>query len=215
MHHPHTRLGEEGASCSSCSLNILIKPSLMEVVQALNPGQPELPDWVYNGAILGVQGGTDRMLQHLAEARQHGIQVAAARGTSTRWPACGSRTGPARSSPTSGRACSGTGGGTRRGTPGWTQSSGGSQRRQRLQGPRRRGGQGDGLHHRPPQRAGRRVRRGGGGGWGGGDRPQEDYWLTTEDGAQLQQDYGHFDVATVDVMEVPQDCNCINTARIW
>ena len=32
---------------------------------------------------------------------------------------------------------------------------------------------------------------------------------------QLQQDYGHFTVATVDVMEVPTDCNCINTARIW
>ena len=32
---------------------------------------------------------------------------------------------------------------------------------------------------------------------------------------QLQQDYGHFTVATVDVVEVPTDCNCINTARIW
>ena len=32
---------------------------------------------------------------------------------------------------------------------------------------------------------------------------------------QLQQDYGHFTVATVDVTEVPPDCNCINTARIW
>ena len=32
---------------------------------------------------------------------------------------------------------------------------------------------------------------------------------------QLQQDYGHFTVATVDVTEVPSDCNCINTARIW
>ena len=32
---------------------------------------------------------------------------------------------------------------------------------------------------------------------------------------QLQQDYGHFTVATVDITEVPQDCNCINTARIW
>ena len=32
---------------------------------------------------------------------------------------------------------------------------------------------------------------------------------------QLQQDYGHFTVATVDVVEVPPDCNCINTARIW
>ena len=43
--------------------------------QALNPGQPELPDWVYNGAILGVQGGTDTMLMRLEDARAHGIQV--------------------------------------------------------------------------------------------------------------------------------------------
>ena len=34
----------------------------MEIVQAINPGAPPLPDWVYNGAILGVQGGTDKML---------------------------------------------------------------------------------------------------------------------------------------------------------
>merc|ERR1711971_608283 len=45
-------------------------------VQALNPGQPELPDWVYNGAILGVQGGTDTMLMRLEDARTHGIEVA-------------------------------------------------------------------------------------------------------------------------------------------
>ena len=43
--------------------------------QALNPGQPELPDWVYSGAILGVQGGTDMMLMRLEDARAHGIQV--------------------------------------------------------------------------------------------------------------------------------------------
>ena len=83
------RLGVEGAVCYTCTLNILIKPTLMEIVQvgqgeeendnnrtqALNPGQPELPDWVYNGAILGVQGGTDTMLMRLEDARAHGIQV--------------------------------------------------------------------------------------------------------------------------------------------
>ena len=41
----------------------------------MNPGQPELPEWVYNGAILGVQGGTDTMLMRLEDARAHGIQV--------------------------------------------------------------------------------------------------------------------------------------------
>ena len=83
------RLGVEGAVCYTCTLDILIKPTLMEIVQvgqckeehgysctqALNPGQPELPDWVYNGAILGVQGGTDTMLMRLEDARAHGIEV--------------------------------------------------------------------------------------------------------------------------------------------
>ena len=35
----------------------------------MSPGQPELPDWVYNGAIIGVQGGTDRMLEVLDSAQ--------------------------------------------------------------------------------------------------------------------------------------------------
>ena len=45
--------GEEGTECFTCSLSVLIKPTLMEIVETLNPGQPPLPDWVYNGAILG------------------------------------------------------------------------------------------------------------------------------------------------------------------
>ena len=32
--------------------------TLMKTVQKINPGQPEMPEWIYNGAILGVQGGT-------------------------------------------------------------------------------------------------------------------------------------------------------------
>ena len=47
---------EEGSACLSCHLTFLVKPTLMEIVQTLNPGQPPLPDWVFNGAILGVQG---------------------------------------------------------------------------------------------------------------------------------------------------------------
>ena len=46
-------LEEEGTECSTCSLSVIIKPSMMEIVETLNPGQPPLPDWVYNGAILG------------------------------------------------------------------------------------------------------------------------------------------------------------------
>ena len=37
--------------------------------------QPELPDWVYDGMILGVQGGTDTMLAKLKTARDAGIPV--------------------------------------------------------------------------------------------------------------------------------------------
>ena len=37
----------------------------MEIVQTINPGQTPIPEWVHQGAILGVQGGTDRMLQIL------------------------------------------------------------------------------------------------------------------------------------------------------
>jgi hypothetical protein len=33
--------------------------------EAINPGQPALQDWVHQGAIIGIQGGTDRMLEVL------------------------------------------------------------------------------------------------------------------------------------------------------
>ena len=56
--------------CGDCHINFVVRQSLMELVQAINPGQPELPDWVYNGAILGVQGGTDTMLGYLQEASE-------------------------------------------------------------------------------------------------------------------------------------------------
>ena len=39
-HYTVPRLGEEGAECYSCSISFLIKSSLMEVVETLNPGQP-------------------------------------------------------------------------------------------------------------------------------------------------------------------------------
>ena len=37
--------------------------------------QPELPDWVYDGEILGVQGGTDVMMQKVQSALDHGMAV--------------------------------------------------------------------------------------------------------------------------------------------
>ncbi|XP_054758413.2 sulfoquinovosidase-like [Lytechinus pictus] len=37
--------------------------------------QPMPPEWIYNGTILGVQGGTDIMLQYIDMAEEHGIKV--------------------------------------------------------------------------------------------------------------------------------------------
>lgn len=61
-HYTVPELNVEGAQCFSCQMSIIIKKSLMEIVETLNPRQPSLPEWVYNGAILGVQGGTEKML---------------------------------------------------------------------------------------------------------------------------------------------------------
>ena len=41
----------------------------------------------------------------------------------------------------------------------------------------------------------------------------ENYWLTNEDGEQLLQDFGQFTVGTVDIIRPPPDSNCLNTAR--
>ncbi len=43
----------------------------------------------------------------------------------------------------------------------------------------------------------------------------EDFWLYTDDGSRLLQDFGEFDVATVDIITPAPDCNCINLARDW
>ncbi len=40
--------------------------------------QPELPDWVYDGAILGIQGGTDVLLRKVDTCLSHGMPVTGA-----------------------------------------------------------------------------------------------------------------------------------------
>lgn len=40
--------------------------------------QPALPDWVYDGAILGIQGGTDIMMRKIDNCLAHGMKVNAA-----------------------------------------------------------------------------------------------------------------------------------------
>lgn len=49
--------------------------SLLEKLTALLGRQPELPDWVYDGVILGIQGGTETCQQKLDLMREHGVKV--------------------------------------------------------------------------------------------------------------------------------------------
>ena len=60
----------DGVDCETCMINYVVKPTLMEIVQDINPGAPELPEWVYNGAIMGVRGGTEARLGYLYEGRK-------------------------------------------------------------------------------------------------------------------------------------------------
>ena len=61
------------------SLIISVKSSMLETVQditALLGRQSELPDWVYDGIVLGVQGGTEKAGFYLDQARKAGMKVA-------------------------------------------------------------------------------------------------------------------------------------------
>ncbi|WON75941.1 alpha-glucosidase [Serratia sp. UGAL515B_01] len=49
--------------------------SLLEKLTALLGRQPELPDWVYDGVILGIQGGTEVCQHKLDLMREHGVKV--------------------------------------------------------------------------------------------------------------------------------------------
>lgn len=51
-------------------------PALMENLSELLGRQPELPDWVYDGAILGIQGGTKTLTDKLTTADAFGTKVA-------------------------------------------------------------------------------------------------------------------------------------------
>lgn len=49
---------------------------LLEKLTAYLGRAPELPDWVYNGLVMGVQGGTERSFGLLARTLEHDIPVA-------------------------------------------------------------------------------------------------------------------------------------------
>ncbi len=48
---------------------------LLEKESAFLGRQPELPEWVYNGLVIGVQGGNERSFGLLEKTLEHGIQV--------------------------------------------------------------------------------------------------------------------------------------------
>lgn len=61
----------------SC-ITVSTKPTLLSVVQdisALLGRQPKLPSWVYDGIILGMQGGTATCLEKLERVHAHRMQV--------------------------------------------------------------------------------------------------------------------------------------------
>lgn len=53
-------------------------PELMTNITDVFGRQPELPEWVYNGVILGIQGGTETTINKVSAAKEAGIEVAGA-----------------------------------------------------------------------------------------------------------------------------------------
>ena len=51
---------------------------VLRELSALLGRQPELPDWLYDGAILGIQGGTDVLTRKVGTCLSHGMPVAGA-----------------------------------------------------------------------------------------------------------------------------------------
>ena len=65
--HRNPSSATAGSRCDDCKFSFVVRNSLMEIVKAVNPGMPMLPDWVHQGAIMGVQGGTQEMLDYLQQ----------------------------------------------------------------------------------------------------------------------------------------------------
>lgn len=53
-------------------------PALMKNITDHFGRQPELPDWVYNGVILGIQGGTEAIVARVEAAKKAGVEVSGA-----------------------------------------------------------------------------------------------------------------------------------------
>ena len=62
------------------SIRIEAAPTFVELLEKLTAffgRQPELPEWVYNGLIIGVQGGNERSFGLLEKTLKKGIKVSA------------------------------------------------------------------------------------------------------------------------------------------
>ena len=47
------------------------------------------------------------------------------------------------------------------------------------------------------------------------ENSEDNVWLTNESNEILTQDFGQFNVSTVDIIKHDPSCNCLNSARIW
>lgn len=65
-----------GKTKQRCVLNVLIHTSpCWKKLTALLGRQPELPDWIYDGVTLGIQGGTEVCQKKLDTMRNAGVKV--------------------------------------------------------------------------------------------------------------------------------------------
>ena len=174
-------------SCYTCKIYITAENSLMETVQKINPGQPELPEWVYNGAIIGVQGGTQRMLDIMSQALNSGVKVSAM--WIQDW---------------SGKIT--TEFGTRVFWNWKWNSTWYPELDQVIKDIDEQFGVKVTAYITPHLNIEGDVFQ---------ENSQENVWLTNEVNEVLSQDFGQFNVSTVDIIRHDPGCNCINPARIW
>ena len=65
--HHNVKPGEH-FQCDDCKVVFSTGYTLKDILRVTQPkGLPTIPDWVHEGAIIGVQGGTSRMMSVLRE----------------------------------------------------------------------------------------------------------------------------------------------------
>lgn len=173
--------------CVTCKLVFTVEPSLMQIAQKINPGQPELPEWTYNGAILGVQGGTERMLEILDRAKN--AQVAVSGLWIQDW---------------SGKIVTEFGS---RVFWNWQWNSTWYPDLDVVIQDLLNEDIRVTAYITPHLNTDGSIYK---------ELEDSQYWLTSnDDSSTLIQDFGQFNVSTVDILKQDPECNCLNPARIW